>query len=326
MDEARLAALVDSELLDTPAEEIFDRFTRLAVRWLGAPVALISLIDDHRQFFKSAVGLPEPWASQRETPLSHSICQYGLTTSEPLIVCDAREHPWLEQSLAISELGAIAYAGIPLVTAETQILGMFCVIDSVPRTWSEDELTTLRELAAMVGTELELRTRVRALKLARQSHDADRVLLRSVLDCMEDSVVVTATDGNVILTNHAAQRSRPADVLRTAENSASFGVFLPDGVTPLNPDNAPSKRALLGFSVRDVELIRRLPGEPEQIISVNSSPIRDASGVVRAAVSVGRDVTSVGAQRSAAADRGSKSAQRRRAALRYGAPLSDGGW
>jgi diguanylate cyclase (GGDEF)-like protein/PAS domain S-box-containing protein len=290
-DETRLAALMESELMDTPMEEAFDRFTRLAARWLGVPVALVSLVDDHRQFFKSAVGLAEPWASKRETPLSYSFCQYGVSSAEPLIVADARQHPWLERSLAVSELGVIAYAGIPLVTAEEQVLGMFCVVDSVPRSWSDDEVATLRELAAMVRTELELRARVRALKVARESHEAARALLRSVLDCMEDSVVVTAADGTVILTNHAAQRSRPAEALRSAESLANYGIFLPDGVTPLNPDNAPSKRALEGFSVCDVELIRRLPGEPEQIHSVNSSPIRDASGVVRAAVSVGRDVT-----------------------------------
>jgi diguanylate cyclase (GGDEF)-like protein/PAS domain S-box-containing protein len=293
VDETRLTALAESQLLDTPVEEAFDRFTRLAAKWLNAPVALLSLIDDHRQFFKSAVGLPEPWASRRETPLSHSICQYGVTTAGPLIVSDAREHPWLERNLAISELGAIAYAGLPVVTAEEQVLGMFCVIDTVPRTWSDDELTTLRELTALIGTELELRARVRALSAARESHETDRAMLRSVLDCMEDAVVVTGEDGNVLLTNHAAERSRPAEVLRAgaAANSVNYGLFLPDGVTRLNPDNAPSKRALLGVPVRDVELIRRSPGEPEQIYSVNSSPIRDASGVVRAAVSVGRDVT-----------------------------------
>ncbi len=289
--DARLSALAESELLDTPAEEAFDRFTRLAVQWLGVKMALVSLVDDHRQFFKSAVGLPEPWASRREMPLSHSFCQYGVSSAEPLIVRDAREHPWLQQSPAISELGVIAYAGIPLVTVAQQVIGMFCVIDSSPRIWSGEELATLRELAAMVGTELELRARVRALKIAEESNERDRALLRSVLDCMEDSVVVTAADGNVILSNHAAQRSRPADVLRTAESLANYGIFMPDGVTPLNRDNAPSTRALAGQSVRDAEFVRRFPGQPDQIHSVNSSPIRDASGVVRAAVSVGRDIT-----------------------------------
>ena len=291
VDEKRLSALTASALLDTPAEAAFDRFTRLAARLLGVPMVLVSLVDDHRQFFKSAVGLPEPWAARRETPLSHSFCQYGVTTNEPLIVIDARQHPWLKENLAITELGVIAYAGIPLVNTEAQVLGMFCVIDSAPRAWSEEEIATLRELAAMVGTEIELRAHVRALREAEESREGDRALLRSVLDCMEDSVVVTAADGTVILTNHAAQHARSTEVLRSAENIAQDGIFMPDGLTPLNVANAPFKRAMAGETVRDVEFIRRVPGEPDQIHSVNSSPIRDASGVVRAAVSVGRDVT-----------------------------------
>jgi len=287
----RLAALADTGLLDSPAEAAFDRFTRLAAKWLRVPVALVSLVDDRRQFFKSAVGLPERWAVSRETPLSHSLCQYGVSTGEPLIVMDAREHPWLKDNLAVSELGVIAYAGVPLVTSEEQVLGMFCVVDSEPRKWSEDDVATLRELASMVGTEIELRARMRALKIAEETRESDRALLRSVLDCMEDSVVVTTPDGNVIMTNHAAQRSRPAEALQTAESLAKFGIFLADGVTALDIASAPSTRALAGETVRDVELLRRVEGEPDQVYSVNSSPIRDSSGTVRAAVSVGRDVT-----------------------------------
>ena len=72
----RLAALQASGLLDSPPEAAFDRLTHLAVLLLNAPVALVSLVDDRRQFFKSQVGLAEPWASARETPLTHSFCQY----------------------------------------------------------------------------------------------------------------------------------------------------------------------------------------------------------------------------------------------------------
>ena len=70
----RVGELLRLGLLDTPPEAPIDRLTRLAARLLDAPVALVSLVDDHRQFFKSAFGLPQPWASIRETPLSHSFC------------------------------------------------------------------------------------------------------------------------------------------------------------------------------------------------------------------------------------------------------------
>ena len=99
-DPARLAALRATRLLDSPAEHAFDRITKLAARVLNAPVALISLVDADRQFFKSSVGLDEPWHSARETPLSHSFCRHTLQTREPLVVEDARSHPLVRDNLA----------------------------------------------------------------------------------------------------------------------------------------------------------------------------------------------------------------------------------
>ena len=112
-DRDRLDALRRTGLLDSAPEECFDRLTRLASRFLGVPIALISLVDEKREFFKSCVGLPEPWASERETPLSRSFCQHVVNRAEPLIVEDAREHPLVWDNLAIPDLGVIAYAGIP---------------------------------------------------------------------------------------------------------------------------------------------------------------------------------------------------------------------
>jgi len=291
LDPARLSALLETGLLDEPADAIFDRFTQLAARLLRVPVALVSLVDDHRQFFKSALGLTEPWATRRETPLSHSFCQYAVTTAEPLIVEDARQHPWLRENLAITDLSVVSYAGMPLVTAEAQVLGALCVIDSTPRAWSGADLETLRELAALTVTEIELRGKVRELKRVEAERDGERQLLRSVLDCMTDSVVVTSRDGKIALTNAAARRSRSPEVMETNQSIARHGVFTSDGVTPLPPEAMPSARALRGEVVEDLELVVRMPGAPEQFASVNSAPIRDASGEIVAAVSVGRDVT-----------------------------------
>ena len=75
----RLAELRRTALLDTPPEEPFDRLTRLATRLCKTPVGLVSLVDRDRQFFKSAIGLPEPWRTKRETPLSHSFCKHAVT-------------------------------------------------------------------------------------------------------------------------------------------------------------------------------------------------------------------------------------------------------
>jgi signal transduction histidine kinase len=172
-DLERLAVLEAAALLDTPAEEVFDQFTRLASTILQTPVALVSLVDRNRQFFKSSVGLSEPWASRRQTPLSHSFCKHVVSSSEPLSVSDARAHPLLRDNLAIAELGVIAYLGIPLTTSQGFTLGSFCVIDGKPREWTSREIEILRDLATLVIDKIELRL------LAKQLH-VDYLNLRSL--------------------------------------------------------------------------------------------------------------------------------------------------
>lgn len=157
-DPARLEALTRTGLLDAPPDAAFDRLTNMAARVLNAPVALVSLIDDDRQFFASCVGLPEPWSSTRETPLSHSFCQHPVSTREPLLISDAREDPRVQDNLAIRDLGVIAYAGFPLIDAQGYVLGSLCVIDHKPRTWTSDQIELLGDIAASVVTELTLRT------------------------------------------------------------------------------------------------------------------------------------------------------------------------
>lgn len=160
-DPERLRALRATGLLDSAPEPGFDRHVRLAAEVLDAPVALVSLIDEDRQFFKSCLGVAEPWASDRGTPLSHSFCQHAITRREPLVVADAREHPVLKDNPAIADMGAIAYAGVPLVDDGGHALGTLCVIDSRPRRWSSHQVGLLADLAASVVSEIAL-TRVAA--------------------------------------------------------------------------------------------------------------------------------------------------------------------
>jgi GAF domain-containing protein len=155
-DPRRLAALHATGLLDSAPDPGFDRHARLAAEVLRAPVALVSLIAEDRQFLKSAIGVAEPWASRRETPLSHSFCQHTITRGEPLVVDDAREHPILKGNPAIADMGAIAYAGVPLVDDRGQALGTLCVIDSRPRQWSSHQVELLADLAASVVSEIAL--------------------------------------------------------------------------------------------------------------------------------------------------------------------------
>jgi GAF domain-containing protein len=155
-DSDRLDALQATGLLDSDVTPSFDRLARVAAHVLNAPVALVSLVDSDRQFFKSCLGLPEPWASRREAPLSHSFCQHAVASREPLLVDDSREHELLRDNLAIRDMGVIAYAGIPLIDADGHALGTLCVIDSQPRHWTTHQVQLLGDLAASVVTEISL--------------------------------------------------------------------------------------------------------------------------------------------------------------------------
>jgi hypothetical protein len=153
----RLAALQAAALLDSPPDESFDRLTRLAAKLVNAPVALVSAVDRERQFFKSCLGLPEPWATRRETPLSHSFCQHVVAAREPVIVSDARKDERLLDNLAIRDLGVIAYLGVPLITRDGHAIGTLCVIDHEPRMWTSDEISLVKDVAAAAVTEITLR-------------------------------------------------------------------------------------------------------------------------------------------------------------------------
>ena len=139
----RLRALRATGLLDTPAEKPFDRLTQLVCRVLRVPVSLISLVDAERQFFKSQQGLSQPWADERQTPLSHSFCQHVVLRQEPLVIEDARSDPLVCENLAIPDLGVGAYLGVPLTDPEGHVLGSLCAIDTKPKAWSDNDLLTL---------------------------------------------------------------------------------------------------------------------------------------------------------------------------------------
>jgi GAF domain-containing protein len=159
LDERRLAALHGSGLLAVQDDPAFDRLTRLASRLLGAPIALVSLVDRDRQVFASCIGLAED--AERGTPISHSFCQHAVAAREPLVVGDAREHSVLRSNPAIEDLGIIAYAGVPLIDPDGYALGTLCVADGRPRTWTREDVDLLTDLASSVLTEIKLRRATR---------------------------------------------------------------------------------------------------------------------------------------------------------------------
>jgi GAF domain-containing protein len=162
-DRDRLAALHASGALESSSREALDRIAQMAAGVLNVPVALVSLVDADQQVFGGCVGVAEPWATDRRTPLSHSFCQHAVASREPLVVTDAREHPVLRDNAAIRDLGVIAYAGVPLIDADGYALGTLCVIDHKPRTWSRQELRVLEDLSASAMSEIALEATRRQL-------------------------------------------------------------------------------------------------------------------------------------------------------------------
>ena len=161
-DPRRLAALRGTGLLDEPPSEALDRLTKLATRLLGVPISVVSLIQESRQFYAANTGVGEPWASQRGTPLSHSFCKHVVETGDPLIVEDVRLVELLKDNLAISDMGVIAYAGIPL-NVGGEVIGTFCAVETKPKKWSPADVEALRTLADAAIAELNLREATRLL-------------------------------------------------------------------------------------------------------------------------------------------------------------------
>jgi GAF domain-containing protein len=103
------------------------------------------------------IGLAEPWAAKRETPLTHSFCQYVVIEGRSKVYPDARLDPQTRDNLAIPDLGVVAYAGMPLTDTDGRTLGSLCAIDNRPREWTANELAVLRDLAEACSSELRLR-------------------------------------------------------------------------------------------------------------------------------------------------------------------------
>jgi signal transduction histidine kinase len=151
--------LSELELVDGHDQPEFDNLTQLARRITGAAVSLVSTVDrtNDRQFFTSHLGLSEPWASRRQTPLSHSFCQHVVTANAPLVVEDARTMPLVSSNLAIPDLGVIAYLGVPVHMPDGQPIGALCVIETEPRAWSDEELALMQQLASCVSDAIKMK-------------------------------------------------------------------------------------------------------------------------------------------------------------------------
>jgi GAF domain-containing protein len=177
---ARLAAVRRYEILDTPPDGAFDRVTALAARFFGVPVAIVSIVDHDRIWFKSHHGL-----DVEQIAPAPGLCASAVLQDDPWVVNDALVDPrTVDNPLVAGELGLRFYAGVPLKVRGGFNLGVLNVIDYEPREVTSDELETLDDLASIVVDELELRL------AARELHEVRR---RRVLELNHDVVHGIAT-------------------------------------------------------------------------------------------------------------------------------------
>lgn len=243
---ARLATLRALNILDTSPEERFDRLTRLAQRLFGVPIALVSLVDEERQWFKSRQGL-----SATETPRYLSFCGHAILGSDIFLVPDAAQDPRFQDNPLVTDDPRVRfYAGCPLTVPNGSKLGTLCLIDREPREFSEDDVAVLRDLACLAEQELA------AIQLAT----------------MDDLTMLSNRRGFEALGAHAL------GLCRRLEKPASLLFFDLDLFKQINDSfgHAEGDRALAGFArllehtFRESDVLARLGGDEFAVLLSNA--------------------------------------------------------
>ena len=191
-EEARLAALYELALLDTPDEPAFDRVTRLVTQLLDVPTSTVTLIDAKRQWIKSRVG-----TDIRETSRDVAFCAYTIADESPLIVEDAQKDPrFAHNPLVTIDQGIRFYVGIPLRTSKGLALGSLCAVDTRPRRISDAELAALKDLAAIVTDEIHLRER---FLFEKQRREASQASLEALHQDLENQIERRTRELNLVI-------------------------------------------------------------------------------------------------------------------------------
>ena len=194
-ESARLAALQRYEILDTLPGAEFDDLTQLASQICGTPMAMISLIDDRRQWFKSKVG-----TTDQETLREHAFCGYTILQDDLLEVPNALDDTRFRHNpLVIGQPEIRFYAGAPLTTPDGYNLGSLCVIDQIPRQLTPEQRSALKRLGRQVMAQLELRRSLRLL-------ESQSAFQRAILEGANHSIISTDPDGIIRTFNAGAEK------------------------------------------------------------------------------------------------------------------------
>ena len=287
-EQQRLAALAQYKIMDSASEQAFDDITALASLWLEMPVALISLVDDHRQWFKSKVGL-----ETEETPRDLAFCAHAIKQSELMQVPDAQLDSRFSNNPLVTEDPHIRfYAGMPIITPTGYRLGTLCVIDTKPRQLNRQQQETMERLTRMVEYQLELRLNLlqaveRELQLSEQ-----RALAEGLLDNIKAGVAVCNEAGELTRFNDTAVLWHGLDVrqLPPEQWAAHYSLYRADGITELPSNEIPLLRAWRGEVIENEEICLHSRHQAPRFLLCNGGPLQRQSGP-SAAMVVMHDIT-----------------------------------
>lgn len=264
------------------ADASFDHYARLVRRFLRVPTALVTIVEADRQIFLGASGLQESLRSTRQTPISHSYCQFVVADQRPLVVPDARNDRRLATNPAIADYAAIAYAGWPVVDGDGSTVGSLCAIDTEPREWNDEEILILKDLALACSAEFQHSKRVVS--------DSES-LARAIFDSINVAVTFYDPQGDLLLANDQAQRVATAAGYRL-DQPPHTGPHVrgPDNKTPVAPSDQAFPRAVRG-DLRDHEM--EWLGTPGNEIAIVTSarPVARGDGSIWGTLIAGHDVT-----------------------------------
>lgn len=285
----RLQALQQLGIMDSAPEQAFDDITAIAASTLAMPIALLSLLDDRRQWFKSRVGL-----DTCETPIEASFCAHAVRSGELLEVADARlDSRFADNPLVLGAPHIRFYAGMPIRDPAGIGLGSLCVIDSQPRQLNADQRQTLMRLARLVEQLLVLRLEIQQKEQRQQQLVEQQAINQQLLDSVIEGVVACDAQGQLTLFNNTARHWHGGNImaLEPEQWASYYHLCDADGSTALTLEQIPLLRALRGEAVRDASMCIQAVGQPPRYIEANGGPLLTPQGQLIGAVIVMHDVT-----------------------------------